>query len=233
MSFPADNLAYLQQQLRAAHLRHSLRSWANGFDNAFRLWQQLYEARAAIADQNPTFAATLLSRTAPLAMAVPGLPLIPSGVRWAVDEVRKGSVVVSIEVAGGTILVKSPEDKPVVIAPGDVTRTTTRTTFVFKALQDGLYTLTLSIGAIHLATVYVPVQRAEFLRFRKNSNHLAFGFRADKSPKPDDAYLERLAFIIAADAAAATGHPKEFYELSAAGGDVAEAPEPIALYPNI
>ena len=224
-----DRLAALQQQGTAAYLRHAAHP-NRGNDRAhLKLWAAAYEARAALAEQNPAFAQTLLpAGTAPA--APDGLPLVPAGIAWAVDQPgAPGTVTLTIDVAGGPGLS--------VLAPGAtapfrpaVLAGPTRSTCTFPAPLDGLYAVTLDLAGTKLATLYVPVTRAEFRLFRADSRAGHFAFRLAPA-RPCAAYVARLARLVAAEAAARCGDAPLALALLASARAVPAAPAPTALYP--
>jgi hypothetical protein len=226
---PVDPLALLQEDARLAYLRHAARPFVHGpAGEHLRLWAGLYEAKACLNEQNPAFAASLLRTGGFMPLVAPGLPVLPTGVRWAVDEEVPGTIKLAVDVAGGATFSVVPPGGTA-FAP-TVTGLPTRASTTFPAKADGLYKVLISVGATTLATLYIPVMRAEFRRFRENSRALAFGFRAAR-PKPNDPYRQRLACIIAADAAAQTGQPALYAALMADALAIEQAPSPVALYP--
>jgi hypothetical protein len=227
----ADNVALLQQQLRTSHLRHAGKPWANGWDNAFRLWRRHYEARAALADQNPTFAAKLLPNIAPVGSGLPGLPVVPAGIRWAVDARTPNTLSVAVDIAGTISITVQPPNKAAALTPTIIAGATRQRT-TFPAVADGIYKLTVTSGGAVLATLFVPVQRKRFLAFRELSRVLAFDFTANKTPAEYDTYCEMLALLYSAEAAAATGQLDAYYEIVALADALKKAPSPIALFPR-
>lgn len=224
-------LASLLDRLRLAYVRHARRPDVVGPVAEHRkLWGAHYEARAAAADENPAFAATLLPRTGALTVAGPGLPVRPAGVRWAVDEAAPRTISLAIDVTGAiTLSVQGPRSRvpfTPLVASG-----ATRSTTVFDAAQDGLYTVRVLRAGSVMATLLIPVQRAAFARFRELSRALAFAFQTDR-PRPTEEYDTLLALVIGAEAAAATGQADLFAELSAAALAVPLSSTPTALYPH-
>jgi len=229
--FPTDNLAQQQEIMRAAHVKHAGGpSVANRFSLAYALWRIFYEARAALRDQNPGFAKKLLPKKG-LVLTALGFPMIPAGVRAAVDDTAPGTITVTVDVSA-TLTVR-------VTPPGSTTAQTlpalpgaTRQTLTFPALVDGLYELTLLVGGSKLATIYVGVLRARMRDFRELSRHLAFDFKPGHNPKSTDDYDELLAVLYAADAAAATSQTSLFYQLADEADAITKSPKPTALFPH-
>ena len=156
---------------------------------------------------------------------------MPAGVRWAVDEAAPGTLTVTVDVAGGASLRVVP---PAPLAPflPTATLTPTRVTTTFPAVADGLYALVLMAGGSTLATVYVPVSRAGFRRFREHSRALRFGFRLPQAATPSPEYTATLARLIAREAAAYTGQTALAADLLQAALAVPAPRTPIALYPR-
>lgn len=227
---PTNPLALLEEDARLAYLRHAARPFVHGpAGEHLRLWASLYEARACLSEQNPAFASTLLPRGGFIPLPAPGLPLLPTGVRWAVDEDSPGTVRLAVELAGGVSFSVLPPASERFVPP--VTELSTRTSTSFSAPLDGLYRVRVLVGAFVIARLYIPVMRVEFRRFRENSRAVAFGFRPVR-PRPSGAYLQRLACLIAADAAAQTGQPELYASLMESAGRIEQAPSPVALYPH-
>lgn len=229
--FPVDNLAKRQDEARVAHLRHAARPHVLGpAATAYALWRKFYEARAALRDNNPAFAAKLLPVLVPVASRTSGLPLLPAGVRWEVDA-TPGTVTVTMDISGVARLEVVPPDGGAVLTPA-VQTGATRQTFNFPALGDGLYRMSLFAAGTRVATVYVPVQRARFRDFRELSRALAFDFEPTQNPVASESYSEMLAVLYACDDAAATGQPDLFAELAQVADEIEKAATPIALYPR-
>jgi hypothetical protein len=58
---------------------------------SFKLWAGVYEARAALAEQNPAWATAQLPRPgSPSPLPGVGIPLVPAGVRYVLDEAGPG-----------------------------------------------------------------------------------------------------------------------------------------------
>jgi len=226
-------LAALEALVVAAYWRHARKPALHGPAGAHLMyWAAYYEALAALAENNPVFARTLLPGAGAGALAWPGvgLPLVPAGVLALVDKTRRNSISVTVDVAGPvTLSVLAPHATTPFAAV--LTRTPTRASTTFDAPADGLYRLILSVGSTVLARVLVPVQRAEFRRFRENSRAQAHAFLGRK-PRPHGAFKARLARIMAAEAAAQTGQPELFARLAASAAAVPTAPAPVALYPH-
>lgn len=227
----ADSLALLQEDARLAYLRHAARPFVHGpAGEHLRLWAGLYEAKACLNEQNPAFAASLLPKAGFMPLAAPGLPVLPTGVRWAVDDKDAlGAIKLTVDVAGGASFSVIPPGGSVFMPI--VTGLPTRASTTFPAKLDGLYQVLISAGSTTLATLYVPVMRAEFRRFRENSRALAFGFHASR-PNFSGPYLKRRACIIAADASAQTGRPDLYAAHMASAAAIEQAPSPVALYPH-
>lgn len=229
MPFPTDNLAQLQEDVRQAHLRHS-RSRAVGgrFSNAFQRWRTHFEAKAALRDQNPAFAAKLLPSLAPTAPPALGFFVLPAGIRWAVDEDSPNTINLSVAVAGTVTMQVTPPAGNLPFAasvmPGPFRQLTT-----FSARLDGLYRVAISAGGAPLAIIYIPVQRARFLDFRELSRYLRFDFVVSHTSAAPAPYAEMLAVLYAADASAATGQTSQFYQLADVAAQLEKAPRPIAL----
>ncbi len=223
-------LTTLQQAAAAAFYRHAARPYVLGpADEHERLWLLAYEARAAAGEGNPAFALTLLPPAEPVSATGPGLPLLPVGVRYVVDEAGPGLVTVTLDVAGAvSIDVLSPQSG--IPYPATVTTTATRATATFTASADGLYALTLAVGSAGLATVYVPVLRGLWRRFREQARALGFAFRVGR-PRLGEAARALLARLIAAEAAAHTGDPVLFAQLVASANALPLPASPVALYP--
>lgn len=227
----ADSLALQEEAARLAYLRHAARPSVLGpAGEHLRLWASLYEARACLSEQNPAFAATLLPMGGFVPLAAPGLPVLPAGVRWAVDEDKPGTISLAVDVASPVTLS--------VLAPGATTAFTptvvglpTRASTTFPAKAEGLYQVVISLGATHLATIYVPVMRELFRRFRELSRALAFGFTS-RRPRPTDNYQALLSCIITATAAAQTGQVALYAQLVTDALALEQAPSPVALYPH-
>ena len=232
MAFPVDNLALLQKTMQLAHVRHSADPRVHGrFSNAYQLWRKLYEARAALNDSNPAWAARLLPTIAPLAMPVLGLPAVPTGILSLVDAAKPGTVSLTINVAGTLTLVVSPPGGGPVFNP-TVTPGATQQTSTFLADVDGIYPVQIKAGGSTIATVYIGVFRALNLKFRQLSRELAYDFDSAGSPPAYDAYSELLAILYALDAALATGQLVIARQLLAAADQVEAAPTPTALFPH-
>lgn len=228
-ALPARLLA-LQAEALAAYVRHAKRPAVYGAARKhLRLWAASYEARAAFAEQNPAFAQTLLPAAAGLS-APNRLPLIPAGVRWAVDESAPNTVTLTVDVTGiVTFTVTAPGRVP--FAP-PLTYAPTRATATFAAPVDGLYAVTLSAGKTILASLLVPVTRTEFGLFREQSRALAFAFKQHR-PTPSSTYLAVLARLIGAEAAAQTGQKALALALLLALRGVRPAATPTALFPFV
>ena len=215
----------------AAFVRHAKRPGVYGpAQSHYTLWTQAYEVRAAFNEQNPAFAHTLLPATGQNDPLPNAWPLVPAGVRWAVDEAAPGTLTVTVDVAGPVSIQVVP---PAPVAPfaATVTLAPTRAAATFPAVADGLYTLKLSVAGSVLATVYVPVSRAGFRRFREHSRALGFGFRLPQATRPSEDYTATLARLIAHEAAAYTGQPALAARLLAAALAVPAPATPTALYP--
>lgn len=227
-----DLVLLLEEQARQAYVRHVRQPRIRGNDTEHRrLSAAAYEARVALAERNPVFAASLLPYRGTLPIPGDGLPQYPAGLRWEVAAASK-QVKVTVDVAGA---VTFELIAPAALAASirlNVSTTPTRTTLLFDAPSDGLYALRMRVGATRLATLYVPVTRDEQRRFRENSRALAFAFRADKLPRPNAPYHSRLALLMGMRAAALTGQPDLFVRLAAAAATIETPPAPIALYPN-
>jgi hypothetical protein len=225
-----ERLNTLLLQASTALYLHASNPRVKGNDREhLRQWAAAHEVRTALLEQNPAFASQLLPSYPSLA-AINGLPLLPTGLRWAVDEKgAAGKLTFSAEVAGVTFSVTAPDGKAFVPKP---TALATRTVATFDAPLDGLYAVTLHVGSIRLAIVLVPVNRALLRALRRNNQQNAYAFR-ERLPDPNPAYVSRLARWIAADAAAATGQPSLYYLLSASAEAVPQAPTPIAIYPHL
>ena len=216
-----------------AYVRHAKRPGVFGAAQAhYTLWCSANEVRDALNEQNPAFAQTLLPATAGSAGPLPNAwPLVPAGVRWAVDETAPGTLTVTVDVAG-PVAVRVVPPKPAAPFDAAVTLTATRATLTFPAVADGLYALTLSVAGSLLATVYVPVSRAGFRRFREHSRALRFGFRLPQPARPSAPYTATLARLIAHEAAAYTAQPVLAAKLLAAALAVPAPVTPTALYPR-
>ncbi len=221
----------LEEQARQAYVRHVRKPRVLGNDTEHRrLSAAAYEARAAQAERNPVFAASLLPYKGIAPTPGDGLPQYPAGVRWEVAAAGT-EVKVTVDVAGPvTFHLVAPT--PGALSRLNITTTPTRTTLLFLAPVDGLYALHMQVGTTLLGVLYVPVTRAEQRRFRENSRALAFAFRAEKLPRPGAAYHSRLALLMAMRAAALTGQPDLFARLAAAAAPIEMPPSPIALYPH-
>ena len=194
--------AALQAQYVGDFVRHANQPAALGSVAAHEKHHAAaYEALAALAEQNPAFAQSLLPTVG--TSALPNtLPAIPAGVLVAIDQSGAGTVDVAIDVAGPlTLTVLTPAGTTLTPA---LTSTATRTTTTFAALADGLYTLALSVSGAALLTLYVPVARAAYRLLREDSRATGYGDHP-ALPTPSPVYAERLAVLIAAEAAARTG----------------------------
>lgn len=228
-ALPARLLA-LQAEALAAYVRHAKRPAVYGAaQKHLRLWAASYEARAAFAEQNPAFAQTLLPAAAGLS-APNRLPLIPAGVRWAVDESAPNTVTLTVDVTGPvTLQVQPPVGASFAVVP---VLQATRATATFAAPVDGLYAVTMSAGTVALTRLLVPVTRTEFGLFREQSRALAFAFKQHR-PTPSSTYLAVLARLIGAEAAAQTGQEKLALSLLLALRAVRPPATPTALFPFI
>lgn len=219
----------LRAQYVADYVRHARRAYVSGSVAAhFKHWAAAYEARAALAEQNPAFAQTLLP-TGDTPPPPNALPIVPAGVLWEVDKTAPGTLTVSVDVTGPvTLSVTAPTSSvPFLVF---VTLTAGRASATFPAPADGLYALVLTAGPARLATLYVPVARAAYRLLREDSRGLAYGFRA-ALPTPSPALAERLACLIGAEAAARTGQPVLARALLAAARAVVPAPTPTGIFP--
>jgi hypothetical protein len=220
-------LAALDAQEGSAYLRHA-RGYA-GADTAFlKLFTLRYELRAALAEQNPAFAATLLPVSGASAPAGVGLPLLPAGILLRVDAERAGYVTITLDVAGPAALIVTPPVGPAFAVA--LAAAPTRQTAAFKAPLDGVYALHLAAQGASLGTVYVVVSRREYALFRELSRALAFGFRPSP-PRPSDDYLEMLACLVFAEASAQVGNPTRATQMLAAARAVTQAETPVGIYP--
>ena len=225
----ADRLTALRAQASAAYRAYARDPGLVGpVGTHLAYWAAAYEVRAALAEQNPAFAQTLLPPAGAAYAAGPGLPLLPAGVRWAVDEARPDSLTLTVDVAGPlTLSVTAPGTTQPVAAV--VSQGTSRATATVDAPADGLYYVFLTTAAVRLVTLLVPVQRAEFRRFRENSRALAFAW-GRTLPRPHGPYSARLARLIGAEAAARTGQAALFAALAASAAAVPVADSPLAIY---
>jgi hypothetical protein len=218
----------LRAQYVADFVRHARRPNVAGTVAAhFKHWAAAYDALAALAEQNPAFAQTLL----PAAEGYPlpnSLPVVPSGVLWEVDKTSPGTLTVTVDVAGALTLRVIPPTGSDFIPALVVTPTRTATTFL--AVADGLYGLVLAVGSTRLATVWVAVCRAEHRLLREDARALGYGYR-NATPTPSDELAERLACLIGAEAAARTGQPELSRTMLAAARAVPHAPTPTGLFP--
>jgi len=232
MPFPTDHIALLQQAVRAAHLRNaSDRSIRGRFTNALQLWRKLYEATAALRDQNPAFAKRLLPGMAPAAMTVPGLPTIPSGVLSLVDFISPGTATLTVNIAGTlTFAVTPPSGGAPVTSP--TTAGSTQQSTTFPATADGIYVVQVQANGVVVATVYVGVFRGLMLDFRQLNRYLAFDFDPSHSPAGDANADLLLAILYALDAALVTGQPALAKRLLTIAATLPKAPYPIALFPR-
>lgn len=222
-------LQTLQTQQRAAYV-YQARHPGTQPGASLKLWAAVYEARAALAEQNPAWAAAQLPALGqPVGVAGVGIPLVPAGVRYALDEAGPGKLTLSLEV-GGPVTFS-------VLAPGAtasfaplVAQLPTRATTVFDARADGIYRVALTTGSVHLATLYVLVPRAEFRRFREYSRLLYFG-AGDALPRPAGAYCGFLARLVAAEAACRTGQPELATRLLDSARALPAPTRPVGLFP--
>lgn len=218
--------------MTAAVLRHATHPNRSGADVAIlRLWALHYEARCAVAESNSAYAQTLLPTTGATETPGAGLPLVPAGVLWQVDAPgAPGTITLTVDIAGAIMLLVLPPNAIAAI-PVPVTLAPTRATAVFQAPVDGLYKVSVQVGGRTIVQLYVPVSRAEFGLLREDSRHLAYQFRAKPQPRPGDDYLERLALLAAAEAAAQTAHPELALAWLAAARSIAAPETPTAIYP--
>lgn len=225
-----DYLLALQGQAVAAYVRHATHPERVGTGTAhLKLWARAYEGRAALAEQNPAFAQTLLPTSAGTVMpGAVGLPLVPAAVRWAVDEASPGTVTLTMDIAGAVTVLVQPPNKTAAFNPVMVLGLT-RATTIFAAAVDGLYLLTLSVGGSPLATLYVPVTRTETRLFREDSRALRFAFNP-QPPRPTPTYLARLARLAGAEALAVTRQPTAAAALLASARALPPSTLPTGLY---
>lgn len=218
----------LRAQYVADFVRHARRPSALGSVAAhFKHWAAAYEALAALAEQNPAFAQSLLPKED--GYPVPNsLPVVPAGVLWEVDKAGPNTLTVTVDVAGGCAIQVSPPLGPAFAAT--VTTTPTRTTATFPAAADGLYGLVLRVGTSRLAALWVPVARGEHRLLREDCRALGFGYR-NVLPTPSPELAERLACLIGAEAAARTNQPALARTMLAAARAVPPAPTPTGIYP--
>lgn len=230
---PYDNLPArlltVQAAAVAAYVRHARHPERVGADAAHRRhWATAYEARAALAEQNPAFAALLVAPTgsAPTPGAS-GLPLLPAGVRWVVDQDGPGTVTLSVDVAGAVTLLVTPPNLPAfAVVP---VATATRATATFAAPVDGLYRVALAVGGAALAVLYGLVTRTEIRLFREDSRAQRLAFAP--LPRPlSPAYLARLARLAGAEALARTGQPLAAAAALASIRALPAAPTPTGLF---
>lgn len=221
-------LQTLQAQQRAAYV-YQARHPGTQAGASLKLWAAVYEVRAALAEQNPAWAATQLPKWGQAVTAGVGLPLVPAGVWVALDEAGPGKITLSLAVAGPVTLT--------VLAPGATTpfsplvvQQPTRATTIFDARADGIYRVTLTVGGVTLATLYVVVPRAEFRRFREYSRALYFG-AGDTLPRPTELYCAFLARLVAAEAAARTGQPALAARLLDSARALPLPTRPVGLFP--
>ena len=194
--------AALQAQYVGDYVRHATRPAALGSVAAHAKHRAAaYEALAALAEQNPAFAQTLLPATGTSAQPNT-LPIVPAGVNVAVDQSGAGTVDVRVDVAGTLILsVRTPAG--LTLTPV-LTAAATGSSATFAAPTDGLYALTITVAGQLLTTLYVPVARAAYRLLREDSRAAGYGDHP-ALPSPSATYAERLAILIAAEAAARTG----------------------------
>lgn len=202
-------------------------------DEHERYWFACNAVRYALAEGNTVFAGSLLPATGEAARVGEGLPVLPTGVRWAVDEAAPGTVTLTVDVAaaaGVTARVEPPETGPFVpvVAAGP-----TRLTTTFTAPDDGIHIVSFFAGGTTpLFRVYVPVTRALFRSLREDSRQLAYSFRRALPPAADPVQRLRLALLIAGESAAQTRQ----LEVAVAAHERAEAlpqaPAPTAIYPS-
>ncbi len=228
MPFPTDNLALLQQQAAQVHLKHAARPAVWGvWAMALSLWARYYEAKSALRDANPLFAALLLPRAAPTALPTPGLPLVPVGTLSLIDYARPGTATLTLDIAGPiTLTVTTPAGNSFPVTP---TQGPTRQSATFPASADGLYTATVKSGASIIATLYVSVERGLFHKFRQISRYLKYDFVVGRPVIPNT-FKELLAVLYFMDAAAATGQPTLYHDLRVQALALEPAPTPIALF---
>lgn len=228
----SPQLTALRLKARAAVLRHVARPSAFGAaDEHLRFWAAANEARYATLEGNLAFAAKLLPRTGEVVEAGEGIPLLPAGVRWVVDEDGANTITVSVDVAAaqGVVARVTPPTGAAFTVAGIADPT--RATFSFPAGGDGLYAVALLSGGSPIATVYVPVTRSLHRSLREDSRALGYQFRRALPPTPSADYRLRLALLIGAESAAQTGQVALALSLLGDAGAVTPAPSPVALYP--
>lgn len=225
----------LQERLNTLLLRastafylHASNPRVKGNDaESLRQWCAAQEVRNLFVEQNPAVAAKLLP-TSPSLAAINGMPLVPAGIRYVVDETTPGMVDLSVEVPGVTFVVEAPGIAP--FSP-TVVDLPTRTSAVFAANFDELYTVKILAAGKRVATILVPVNRALLSALREHNRQGAYQFK-NRLPDPQPEYVALLAFWIAANDAAATGQSQLYYDLIAASEKVVpRAPRPTAVYP--
>lgn len=229
-------LSTLTARCVAAYVRHARRPAVQGAtDEHLRYWGSAYAARAAINDGNPVFAATLLPQPGGELPIAGGLPLLPSGVRWVVDEAAPGRVTVTVDVvasAGVQATVTPPATEADTAPPVVMVQVApTRTTLSFAAPADGLYLVALRTTGGPLATLCIPVQRRAFRQFREQVRHHGYAFRAAQPPLLDRATRLRLALLAGAESAATTNQTTLADTLRHRAEQLPTPPTPTALYP--
>ena len=226
------------QSALTEHARRHYAAWAarpyvlGNWGSFFALWARGYEAKAALAERNQSFANSLLPAGGdPLTTSPQGLPETPRAVRWVLDELRPGTATVRLDVTGA---VTATLTAPFAAAPLPLVASlveATRSTFTFPAALDGLYAISLVAGTATLATLYIPVMRGEWKRLREYSRQSAYQFSAIR-PAPSAAFTAHLALLGLAESAARTGQPVLFATLAAYLAARPSAPTPVALFPR-
>jgi len=211
-----------------AYFLHAQNPSVKGNDaESLRQWCAVQEVRNLLAERNPLVAGTLLPNQPGLAL-VNGLPLVPAGVRFVVDENDPYTVDFAVELAGVTFKVDvpgQPQRTPAVSAAA------TRTSTTFAARVDELYTVRLYAGSSLVTTILVPVNRAILRALREHNRQGAYQF-LERLPEMQEKYRSLVAIWIAANDAAATGQSKLYYDLIAAAAPLLVVPRPTAVYPH-
>jgi hypothetical protein len=228
----SDRLATLRAQGIAALVRHSRDPRRFGAAETHeRLWFAANAARYALAEGNTVLAGRRVPNTGTGLPVGEGIPLLPAGTRWAVDETTAGTVTLTLDIAaiaGATATVRPPEGFSFTATASSVP---TRTTITFAAPLDGVYTVALLVGKITIAKVLVPVTRALFRLVREDSRAQASAFRRLQPPAPSAAQRLRLALLVCAESAVQTGQQSLANTLLGAAAAVPAPALPTALYP--
>lgn len=225
-----DNLSAQIEEARIYYVRYCRRPFIEGNWASWRgLSRRSYEAAACLREQNPVVAAQLLPPNGVAVNGFPGLPLLPSGIRFAVDDAdeRPNSIKLTVDAGGVVSMTVQPPNSTTTFLP-IVTLTPTRASTVFDAPADGLYIVRLTVGTTTLTTVMVPVYRAEALKFRERSRLLGFQLHA-ANPRSNEAYDEHLALLYGLNAAGYTSQPVLFARLQAALAVLSAIPYPVAV----